>query len=179
MLKIGQTAFVLVDVQGKLAKTVDNSEAFLENLEKLVRGLQLLEIPIIWLEQYPEGLGPTDEQISRHLTGMRPIQKMTFNACLTPGFLQTVGETGRHQLLIAGIEAHICTYQTAMGLKEAGYEVQVVADAVSSRTRANKEIALEKMQSKGILLTSVEMALFELMQVAEGEQFKELLTVVK
>lgn len=179
MLNKNHAAFVLVDVQGKLARTVDGSEAFLANLEKLIRGLQILEVPIIWLEQYPKGLGPTDEQIARHLTELTPIQKMTFNACLNPDFLQEVARTGRRQLLIAGIEAHICTYQTAMGLKDAGYEIQVVADAVSSRTRENKEFALAKMQSYGISLTSVEMALFELMEVAEGEQFKELLQVVK
>lgn len=178
-LEKGNTAFVLVDVQGKLSEMVHDSEAVLENLERLVQGLRILDVPIIWLEQYPEGLGGTNERIAKHLTALEPIGKMTFNACNNEEFMQAVEATGCQQLLVAGIEAHICAYQTAMGLKMAGYDVQIVADASSSRTEANREIGLEKLKSNGISSTSVEMALYELMVSAEGEQFKKLLKIVK
>lgn len=179
LLEKDHTAFVLVDVQGKLSEMVHDSELVLENLEKLIQGLRILDIPIIWLEQYPEGLSGTNERISKHLTGLEPIGKRTFNACNHPEFLKAVEETGRRQLLVAGIEAHICVYQTAMGLKSIGHEVQVVADASSSRTESNKEIGFEKLKVNGISLTSVEMLLYELLGSSEGEQFKKVLQIVK
>lgn len=174
-----ETVFVLVDVQGKLARIVHESEEMISNLEKLVQGLRVLDIPIVWLEQYPKGLGPTVENISRHLTGLEPIPKMTFSACLNGDFTEAVKKTGRKQVLIAGIETHICVYQTAVGLKDLGYGVQVVADAVSSRALSNKNIGLERMKSAGIEWTSVEMALYELLQTAEDDAFKQIVQLIK
>ncbi len=179
MLNKENTVFVLVDVQGKLAKIVQDSEKMITNLKNLIQGLQILGIPIVWLEQYPEGLGTTNEELTALLKEMDPIRKITFSACKNPGFIEAVEKTGRKQVLIAGIETHICVYQTATGLKELGYEVEVVADAVSSRTTLNKEIGLEKMKAVGIQWTSVEMALYELMETAEGEQFKQVLKLLK
>lgn len=179
MLKKENTVFVLVDVQGKLAKIVQDSEKMIANLKSLIQGLQILEVPIVWLEQYPEGLGPTNEELAVHLTGMEPIRKITFSACKNPDFIEAIEKTGRKHVLIAGIETHICVYQTATGLADLGYDVEVVADAVSSRTTLNKEIGLEKMRSAGIQWTSVEMALYELMETAEGEQFKRILKLLK
>ncbi|KEF36750.1 nicotinamidase-like amidase [Schinkia azotoformans MEV2011] len=179
MLNKENTVFVLVDVQGKLAKMVQDSEQMIANLKNLIQGLRILDVPIVWLEQYPEGLGPTNEELTVHLAGMEPISKITFSACKNPEFMEAIEKTGRKQILIAGIETHICVYQTATGLKDLGYEVEVVADAVSSRTTLNKEIGLEKMKSAGIRWTSVEMALYELMETAEGEQFKQVLKLLK
>lgn len=173
------TAFVLVDVQGKLAKLVHDSDALLNNLERLINGLRILNIPIVWLEQYPKGLGRTVNEVARHLSGLQPISKVTFNACKNKTFMQAVQATGRKQIIVAGIETHICVYQTAVGLKEWGYDVQVVEDAVSSRTRANKIVGLEKMKSFGILGTSVEMILYELMESAETDVFKQILPYIK
>lgn len=179
MLHKENTVFVLVDVQGKLAQIVQDSEKMMANLKNLIQGLRILDVPIVWLEQYPEGLGPTNKELVAHLTGMEPVRKITFSACKNPDFIEAMGQTGRKQVLIAGIETHICVYQTATGLKNLGFEVEVVADAVSSRTRLNKEIGLEKMKSEGIKWTSVEMALYELMETAEGERFKQLLKLLK
>ena len=179
MLSKENTVFVLVDVQGKLAKIVQDSEKMIQNLKNLIQGLGILYIPIVWLEQYPEGLGPTNEELVEHLQGIEPIRKITFDACKNPDFIEALEKTGRKQVLIAGIETHICVFQTATGLKDLGYEVQVVVDAVSSRTTLNKEIGLEKMKSLGIHWTSVEMALYELMETAEGEEFKPVLKLLK
>jgi nicotinamidase-related amidase len=179
MLSKEQTLLVLVDVQGKLAKIVHDSETLIENLGRLIQGLRILGIPIIWVEQYPEGLGSTVEEVAQYLTGLKPIRKISFDACKNETFTQAVKATGRRQLLVAGIETHICVYQTSIGLKALGYEVQVVTDAVSSRTLANKEIGLEKMKSAGITWTSVETALFELMKIAEGDHFKQIIKLLK
>ena len=103
----------------------------------------------------------------------------SFTSCRNDLFLQALKDLNRKQVLIAGIEAHICVYQTAVDLVDLRYEVQVVADAVSSRNMENKEIGLQKMRDAGVSLTSVETALFEILKVAEGAQFKEILKILK
>ncbi|MCG7345515.1 hydrolase [Sporosarcina sp. ACRSL] len=174
-----QTVFVLVDVQGKLARIVHDSEGLIDNLRKLISCLRILDVPIIWLEQYPEGLGPTVEEVADQLEGLAPIPKMTFSACKTEAFMNALRSTQRQQILIAGIETHICVYQTAADLKESNFEVQVVEDAVSSRTLANKQLGFEKMKGLGILGTSVEMAIYELLETADAKEFKKVLKIIK
>lgn len=179
MLRKDDTAFVLVDVQGKLAQIVHESEELLKNVRNLIEGLRLLDIPILWLEQNPKGLGPTTDSLAEKLEGLEPIPKMNFSACQNETFMESLQETGRKQILVAGIETHICVYQTAMELDQLEYEVQIVADAVSSRTEANKIIGIEKMKMAGIPATSVEMALYEMMKTAEHKQFKNMLKCIK
>jgi nicotinamidase-related amidase len=179
MLTTNNTALVLVDVQGKLARLMDGKEALFQNLRKLVQGAHVLQLPILWLEQNPAGLGPTIPELAELLQGETPIPKLSFSGCGAEGFLVKLRATGRRQVLVAGIEAHVCVYQTAADLLKLGYEVEVVADAVSSRSVENKRIALEKIQRLGARLTSVEMALFEMLGKAEGPAFKEMLQIVK
>ncbi|MFH0725430.1 MAG: hydrolase [Pseudomonadota bacterium] len=179
MLTPDKTGLVVIDVQGKLAQVMHNREFLFENLKKLIKGVRVLKIPILWLEQNPAGLGPTLPEIAGLMPDITPISKMSFSACGNPAFMQSLEAADRAQLLLVGIEAHICVYQTAIDLLKRSYEVQVVADAVSSRTVENREVALMKMRDSGVGLTSVEMALFELLGVAEGRQFKEIAKIVK
>lgn len=179
MLEVGDTVFALVDVQGRLAQTMADRERLFDNLQRLVKGMRALAIPILWLEQNPRGLGPTIPELAALLTDLQPIPKLTFSCCRCPAFMEALQAVGRRQVLLAGIEAHVCIYQTAMDLQAQGYHVEVVADAVSSRTAQNREIALMRLRDAGISLTSVEMALFELLKVAEGPAFKEILAIVK
>jgi nicotinamidase-related amidase len=179
MLATGKTGLVLIDVQGKLAQMMHNREFLFENLKKLIRGMRVLRIPILWLEQNPAGLGPTLPEIAELMPDLTPISKMSFSACGTPEFMQALKAADRPQILLAGIEAHICVYQTAIDLLTLSYEVQVVTDAVSSRTPENKEVGLMKMKDAGVGQTSVEMALFEMLGVAEGPSFKEIVKIVK
>ena len=179
MLTTDNSVLVLVDVQGKLAQLMDGKEALIQNLRKLVQGVQVLDLPIVWLEQNPAGLGPTIPELAEWLQGQKPIAKYSFSCCGEEGFMAALGATGRKQVLLAGIEAHVCIYQTAADLVKLGLEVEVVADGVSSRTAANRELALRKMQQLGARLTSVEMALFELLGKAEGPAFKAMLKIVK
>lgn len=179
MLNSNDTVLVLIDIQGKLAQIVDNSEFVINNIEKVTEGVRTLGLPVLWLEQYPKGLGPTVEQIAQHLTDLQPIEKITFSAYDTPEFVARLEETGRKKVLLAGIESHICVYQTAAHLLQKGYEVEVLADCVSSRTALNREIGLQKMVQLGAKVTSVEMALLEMVQIAKGDTFKAISKLIK
>jgi len=179
MLKMESTVLLLVDVQGKLAHLMHQKEQLFNNLQKLIKGIQVLGIPVLWVEQNPAGLGPTIPEVADMLPDVKPIAKMSFSSCRNNRFLQALKELDRKQVLIAGIETHICVYQTAADLVDMGLEVQVVTDAVSSRTPENKTIGLQKMRDAGAGWTSVETALFELLGVAEGGAFKALLKIVK
>lgn len=179
MLKTENTALIVVDVQGKLAQLMSGKQALFENLRKIIQGIQALGIPILWAEQKPEGLGPTIPEVAELLVGIAPISKSSFSCCRNQHFLEALKAVNRTQVLIAGIEAHVCVYQTAMDLVGLGYEVEVVTDAVSSRTIENKTVALRKMSHAGVRLTSTEMALFELLETADADPFKKILKIVK
>ncbi len=179
MLTLTNTVLLVVDVQGKLAHMMDEKQRLFDNLQKIIEGARILEIPIIVTEQNPTGLGRTIPEIAHLLTDVQPISKINFSCCGNVAFMQSLQALNRQQILMTGIETHICVYQTTMGLLDLGYEVQVVVDAVASRTADNKAIGLEKMKSAGASVTSTEMALYELLQVADGPQFKRILKIVK
>lgn len=179
MLDRNQSILVMVDVQGRLAQLMHEKQALFKNLVSFIRGIRSLDIPILWVEQNPSGLGPTVAQIAAELDGLAPIPKNSFSCWQNSTFADTLRSTGRSQVLLCGIETHVCVYQTAVDLINAGYEVEVVADAVSSRKPENKALALEKLRDAGVKTTCVEMALFELLKVAEGQAFKKILQIVK
>jgi nicotinamidase-related amidase len=179
MLKIDNTVLLIVDIQGKLAHLMHDKDALLSNAQKLIQGLNVLDIPILWMEQNPRGIGATIPEIAELLPDNKPLSKTTFSCCQNQLFLDKLRALKRQQILIVGIETHICIYQTAVELVTAGYEVQVVSNAVSSRTYENKEIGLQKMVANGVVLTGVETALFELLGKAEGEKFKKILAIIK
>lgn len=179
MLKKENTVLVLIDIQGKLARIVHDSEFVIDSISRAVQGAKVLGLPILWLEQYPKGLGPTVEEIALHLTDEKPIEKITFSAYDTEEFVEVLEKTGCKNVLLAGIETHICVYQTAAHLIENGYNVELLADCVTSRTALNREIGIEKMKQIGAKITSVEMALFEMQQIAKGDEFKAISKIVK
>lgn len=179
MLKKDQTILVIIDVQGKLATLMHDHETLFKHLQQLTAGCRVLDVPVIWLEQNPVALGPTIPEIRDQLTDLKPIHKMSFSACGSGAFTETLEASGRNQVLVAGIEAHICVYQTVADLLKGGYSVHLVTDAVSSRTSANRDLAIGKMAAMGAELTGVEMALFEMLGVAEGPQFRKILQIIK
>ena len=179
MLTIDNTALIIIDVQEKLAKAMLNKDALFENLQKIIKGSQVLGIPILVTEQNPKGLGNTVPELSSLLSDAPSVSKFSFSCCGEEQFMQKFKELNRRQVLLAGIEAHVCVYQTAIDLRGMGYEVEVLADCVSSRTAENKARGLEKMKEAGTGLTSTEIALFELLRIAEGEKFKEISKIVK
>ncbi len=180
MLNVNNTTLFVIDVQGKLAQLMHEKETFFTNVERMVRGAQTLDIPIIWTEQVPEKLGHTIPQLQEPLLKTaQPIPKISFSCCGNQPFMEALQALDRKQVLITGLETHICVYQTVQDLLKIGYEVQAVTDALSSRTIENKQIGLERMKAAGASLTSTEMALFELLRVAEGDKFRTISKLVK
>jgi nicotinamidase-related amidase len=178
MLSSDTAVLVVIDIQGRLAETVDAREETFENVKKLIRSANVLGLPVLLTEQYPEGLGPTRPDI-RELIDAEPIAKTAFSAWGEPAFVQALEATARRQVLLCGIETHVCVYQTAVDLAAARYDVHVVADAVTSRTARNRRLGINKMKGRGAEVTGVEMALFEMLRVARGDAFKHIIRIVK
>ena len=179
MLTTEDTALVLIDIQEKLAPAMHNKEALFNNLKKMVKGARLLGLPILWAEQNPAGLGPTVPEIAELLPDQRPLSKFSFSCCGSEEFMQDLKAVNRKNMLVAGIEAHVCVYQTVADLIYRQFDVQVVADAVASRTPENKHIGLEKSKEAGAGITGTETVLFELLKEAKGDRFKEIINLVK
>lgn len=179
MLDIHDCCFVVVDVQGKLAQLMVGKESLFKNVQILIQAAKILEIPILWCQQVPEALGPTVPEIAELLVGAEPINKASFSCCGQEQFNAQLNTLGKEQVLLCGIETHVCVYQTAMDLMEGGLDVTIIADAVSSRAEQNKQIALARLAAEGAHISSTEMALFELLRTAKHPQFKEVAKLVK
>lgn len=179
MLATDNTVLVLIDFQERLFPAMHDKEKLLQSVLKLIRGAKVLGVPIILTEQYPKGLGPTVPEIKELLPGIKPVEKVSFDCCDEAAFVTSLESLKRKQVLIAGIEAHICVYQTAMALLRSGYQVQVVGDCISSRDPEDRLVSLFRMGAGGISPTTLEMALFELLKVARGDKFKEISNIVK
>lgn len=180
MLDVKNTVLLVVDVQGKLAQLMHQRETLFTNLERVIKGAQLLNMPIIVTEQVPEKLGPTLPQFQDMLgDAAPPIAKYSFSCWGEENFVAQLSHLNRKQVLMAGIEAHICVFQTGADLLQNGYEVHAVTDAISSRTPENRAVGLDRLRNAGATMTSTEMSLFELMRVAEGDSFRHISKLVK
>ena len=178
MLSKDRTALIVIDVQEKLFQHMYEKEALENSLIRLIQGASVLQLPIVWAEQYPEGMGPTLSSLQKHLPDA-PIPKKTFSCYAHPPLADAIDQTGANQFLLGGIETHVCVYQTTKSLLKQGHSVEIVTDCVSSRTQANHQLGLRRAESEGAQLTSVEMCLFELLQKAEGDAFRKILPIVK
>ncbi|MEZ5155015.1 MAG: hydrolase [Solirubrobacterales bacterium] len=171
----GRAALVVVDVQEGFRKAIPDFGAVAAATATLIRGAEALDVPVIVTEQYPKGLGPTASEVAERLPdGVEPIAKTVFSAASADGF--ALG--GREQAIVCGIETHVCVNQTVLELLDSGIEVHVVADAVGSRSEANRQLGLAKAERAGAWITSVETALFELLGEAGTERFKAVQRLV-
>ena len=169
----------VIDVQGKLAHLVHNAPDIIENIQKLIHAAKILNIPIIWTEQVPDKIGTTIPEITNLLTDIKPLIKASFS-CLNEKTIQKkLQSLNRDQVIVAGIETHVCVYQTVAQLIDDEFSVQVVADAVSSRTLENKQIALNRIAVLGADITSCEMIITELLQTSAHPKFKEIIQLIK
>ncbi|MCB0875812.1 MAG: hydrolase [Solirubrobacterales bacterium] len=170
-----RAALVVVDVQEGFRKAIPDFGAVAAATATLIRGAEALDVPVIVTEQYPKGLGPTASEVAERLPdGVEPIAKTVFSAASADGF--ALG--GREQAIVCGIETHVCVNQTVLELLDSGIEVHVVADAVGSRSEANRQLGLAKAERAGAWITSVETALFELLGEAGTERFKAVQRLV-
>jgi len=180
LISIQKCSLVVVDVQGKLAQLMHDRQSLFKNIQILIKAAKILQIPIIWSQQSPDSLGPTIPEIAQLLSDNEPINKASFSCCGQEQFNSRLNSLARQQVLLCGIEAHVCIYQTAVDLlQEKGMQVDVIADAVSSRTPENKQLAIDRMRKMGVNISSTEMALFELLKTAEHPQFKQITKLIK
>lgn len=179
MLEPSETALVVIDVQENLIPHIYRHGELIKSIERLIRGCQILNLPILATEQYTKGLGPTVGPLRKALGDIIPMEKMCFSCWDHGPFKEALEATGRRQILLCGIESHVCVYQTAVGLRDSGYEVEVAGDAVSSRFETNLDLALMRFRQEEIPITSVETAVFEMLKVCGTAPFKEWIRVLK
>ena len=179
LLSVEDTVLFVIDMQGNLYESMQDKAFLLENVQKLIRGVQVFGIPIIVTEQIPEKLGPTIGPVAGLLPDAPRIPKADFSCCGDEKIMKALKAVERRQVLLSGIETHVCVYQTAIDLLGFGYDVHLVADAVSSRTALNRKIGIRKMRDEGAHLASTEMVLFELIRSADDPKFREIFKIVK
>lgn len=180
ILDPAQTALIVIDLQDAFRSPIPDFQLIIDKTSIAIRGFQSLGLPIIVTEQYPKGLGRTAEELLLCLPDdFELVGKTTFSSCGANPFIEKLKATNAKQIVICGIEAHICVNQTAHDLLNEGYQVHLLQDCVSSRTTHDKHTGCEKMYKSGVIPSNVEMALFELMQDAKHEKFKEIQGLVK
>ncbi len=170
-----RTTLVVIDVQEAFRKAVGDFDEVARKSAILIQGARALGIPVVVTEQYPRGLGDTVPEVLEHLDGVERLPKSAFSAARADGF----DLHGRGQALVCGIETHVCVSQTVLDLLGSGVDVHVATDAVASRTAENRATGLHRMEAAGATLSSVEMALFELVGTAGTPEFKTVQGLVK
>ncbi|MCL4693417.1 MAG: hydrolase [Candidatus Hydrogenedentes bacterium] len=179
MLDRQTTALVVIDFQEKLLPKILGHQAVLDQAIKLVKFSRGLGIPILASEQYPKGLGHTVPCLAAELEGIAPLEKTAFGCLGDPAIADAIASTKRKQLLLTGIEAHVCVLQTALMAIDEGYEVFVPRDAVGSRLQPEYEAGLHRLERAGVELVTTEMALFEILREAGTPEFKQTLPLIK
>lgn len=177
-----QAGLLVIDIQERLSAAMDEAEmaAVQKNAQILIEGAKALELPIWITEQYPKGIGPTLAPLSEALPeNTHPVSKVDFSCAAVPEVMDTIRASGRKQVILCGMESHICVFQTARDLAREGYQVFVVQDAVISRTRANFEVGLRLMERAGAYITSTESVLFDMLGRAGSPEFKRISSLIK
>jgi len=174
-----RACLIVIDVQEKLCPVMPDPRLVLHNCSRLIRGAGIVDVPVLVTEQYPQGIGATMVDLRDLVPEDAIIQKMTFGAPRTPEFMHRVETVGRPLIVLCGIEAHVCVQQTALMLKERGYDVAVVADACASRTVENRDAAYQRMARHGVDIVTTEMVLFEWVGDSAAPVFKPMLNLIK
>ena len=173
------TTGLIIDIQERLFPVMNNKEILLENSKILIQGLQVLDISMIFTQQYTRGLGETLTEISSLIPDFSYLEKSDFSSYEVPGYQLFLEQKNCENVIIAGIESHVCVLQTAVDLKQTGYNPIVVMDCTASRTEANKQLAIERFRHEGIMMTSYESILFELTASAKSPEFKAVSKLIK
>ncbi|WP_334048691.1 isochorismatase family protein [Alteromonas gracilis] len=179
-----KVGLLIVDIQGTLARRVSDSEAMVCKTAKLIQCCKLLDIPVVVLEQNPDGLGGTVPEIETLVASDPHFKKFTFNALAgtdqcSSEILAYIGEMELSRWLVVGIETHVCVYQTVTGLLENNHTVEVIQDCISSRESSNALLAIDNMRERGAQISSFEMTVFELLKSCQHPKFREVLALIK
>ena len=178
LLNRNKTAFMVIDIQERLIPVINNKEELFKNTNYLIKGAEILSIPLIVTEQYPKGLGHTCKEVELPAS-QEVIEKMCFSCMLSDEVNRRLKSLNIEILVLSGVEAHICVLKTALDALKNGYEVHVAADAVSTRIPGNKPLALERMRQSGVFIASTEMVLFQLMDQSGTDEFKQISKLIK
>lgn len=173
------TAGLLVDIQERLVSAMADKENFLKNSSILIKGLQALSVPMLITQQYTRGLGNTQPEIAELFPNFSHIEKRDFSCCDEAELMTALQSLNKRDIILFGIESHVCVLQTALDLKASGFNPVVVMDATTSRSLVSVELAKERFRHEGIMMTSVESILFELTRSSEAKEFKTISGLVK
>ena len=173
-----KTALLVIDFQQKIIDVMQNKDLLVENTIKLIKGMKVLGVPIFLTEQYPKGLGNTIDEIKSEI-GTEAIEKMSFSCSGAGDLFKTLIDKNISQVVVCGIESHVCVQQTVLDLIENGFQVNVAADAVSSRKQFDLKIALERMRANKAEITTTESILFELLNICGTDKFKSIIKIIK
>jgi len=179
LLKPESTALLIIDIQERILPVISNNERVVEYTLKLIKGFRALGLPIYYTEQYPKGLGPTARLIMDELGDLKPFDKMSFSCSGAGELFNEFKRKNLSQIVVCGVESHVCVQQTVLDLIENGLQVNLAADAVSSRKEIDYLTALDRMRHHGVEVTTTEAILFELLNVCGKPQFKEVSKIVK
>ncbi len=175
----GTTTAILIDIQEKFAKAISDFDRIQERAVLLVRGLKIMSLPILVTEQNSAKLGPTAAPLVAALETYRPIEKMTFSALGHPAVREGLKKNDARQVILFGVEAHVCILQTGLDLLQDGFDVFLPADAISSRSSLDCQAALARLREAGAVMTTVESLLFELLKTAEAPEFRTISKMIK
>jgi len=173
-------ALLIIDVQKRLTPSMDQQVygRILSSISMLAEGGEALGLPILVTEQYPQGLGTTVDELSGFIEG-EVVEKASFGCCGEPDFLERLQSMGRRQVIVVGMEAHVCVYQTVLGLLQHGYQVHLVRDAICSRNTSDFRNALDLAADAGAVVTTSETVLFQLLRTSTAKEFKAISALVK
>lgn len=174
-----KAALAVVDIQERLLPAIFEKDRVVQNSVRLIKGAAALKLSILATEQYRKGIGPTVPEIAAAIPNFAPIEKLAFSCCGADGFLTALEKAGATDIILCGIEAHVCVTQTCLDLLDKGCRVFVVADACSSRMPENHRIGLDRMRDARAIVVSTEMILFDLLDRAGTDEFKQVLALVK
>lgn len=163
---------LVIDMQEQLMPVICNSMEVIGQAERAVAVFQALDLPIMVTEQYPKGLGATVARLQPFLNRCNLFEKMSFSCCGEESFSRALHDLGKTDIVIAGVEAHVCVLQTALDLTDKGYNPYIMVDAVSSQREMDMDIALKRAESSGVVLTTVESVIFEIIRTAGSKEFK-------
>ncbi len=170
---------LIVDIQERLAAIMTQRDRVVKNNLHLIELAKMIDVPVVVSEQYPKGLGRTVPELQAALPYYRPVEKLTFDCCTQPTFLEELKDHNRNAVVLTGMETHICVLQTCLGLLKGGMNVHVVQDAICSRTEENWRAGIELMRDAGAVITCTETVLFQILKVAGTEEFKKISQRIK
>ena len=179
VLEAARSVLIVVDIQERLVPAMHGLEPVLRNAALLMQAAARLDVPVVVTEQYPRGLGRTVEPVAALAPPGAVIEKVEFSAAHNDSFNRRLDELGRPEVVVCGIEAHVCVYQTALHLRDLGYGVELVGDCVTSRAAANRELAVSRLAARGVGITGLEMCLYELAVDCRAACFRPILELIR